>query len=586
MRKINILNVLIDSIAFYITASIILDSFTFPLIIVIPKILLLWVAGIYKILLKFFGFYEIKIFLLFNLIGCLPYLFFRAEYLLIDYIITASIFILIRYIQRYYLYNRSKLELSYLKKPRRRKALIIGAGEAGYMCFREIKRHPDSGISVIGFIDDNPQKIGMRVSGKKVLGNRYNISDIVRNKNIDLIIIAIPSAPPKEINKIISICEKVDVQVKIVPSTIEIIKGDVKYEQIRDLKIEDLLGREEINLDTNIIAKYIKNKKVLITGAGGSIGSELARQIAQFGPNKIVLLGKGENSIFNINFELGKKFKNLKIYPVICDIRDKDGIEKIFKEYRPDIVFHSAAHKHVYLMELYPDEAFKNNLIGTLNLAEVAVKYNTKRFILISTDKSVYPKSIMGMTKRLAENIVLGFMQAEKNKDTEFVVVRFGNVFASRGSVVPIFQRQIESGGPVTVTHPDAVRYFMTIPEAVQLVLQSSALGRGGEIFILDMGKPVKISDLAKKMIRLSGYEPGRDIRIRYTGLKPGEKLKEELFEKDEKVEKTLFKEILKATPRRVNFKRLINQIKRGEKIISTLTRQEVKNYLKNLLKI
>jgi len=560
----------------------------FALFFVCFKISLFFIGGIYKTIIQFWTLRDTAFLLFLNISSSFLIFLFplncKLSIFLGEFLLTSLLLSGIRFTEKYFINLKLQQSRNKLKEETKKRTLIIGAGEAGFMTMREIRNHPESHIEVIGFIDDAPEKIGMKLCGKKVFGDRYKISEIVKDKQIDLIILAIPSAPAGERKRILDICEKLDVQIKVVPSTIEIIKGDVKYEQIRDLNIEELLSREEIRLNNKSIERYIKNKKVLITGAGGSIGAEIARQVTNFKPAKLILLGKGENSIFYINLELTGKFKDLKIYPAICDIRDKEKVEQIFKQYKPDIVFHSAAHKHVYLMELHPDEAFKNNVIGTLNLAEIAIKYNAKRFILISTDKAVYPKSIMGITKRIAENIVLGFMQAGKNKNTKFIVVRFGNVFASRGSVVPIFQKQIESGGPVTVTHPDVVRYFMTIPEAVQLVLQASTLGKGGEIFILDMGKPVKISDLAKRMIRLSGYEPGKDIKIKYTGLKPGEKLKEELFEKDEKVEKTIFKEILKATPHKINFTKLINEVKKTQKIISTLSKKEIRKFLKYLL--
>ncbi len=598
MKRFKKINFLLDFFVVYFILHFLMKSsgnfsfiycFVLPLIIAGFKVFLFYILGIYNALLQFWGIYETKIFLLPNLIGSfviLIILSFKISIFFIEYIVTSVIILFIRYIEKYIILTNFVIRPKFKhKESKKMNAIIIGAGEAGFMTLREIKRHPESNIEIVGFIDDSPEKQEMRVCGKKIFGKRDKIPQIVKEKNIDLIILAIPSAPPGERKRILEICEKLNVYIKIVPSTIEIIKGDVKYEQIRDIKIEDLLGREEISLDTNTIAKYIKNKSILITGAGGSIGSEIARQVVRFSPKKVILLGKGENSIFNINMELSNEYSSISIYPVVADIRDKIAIEDVFKKFKPDVVFHSAAHKHVYLMELYPTEAFKNNVIGTLNLAELAVKYNVKRFVLISTDKAVYPKSVMGITKRIAENVVLGFMQTEKNKNTKFIVVRFGNVFASRGSVIPIFQQQIERGGPVTVTHPNVVRYFMTIPEAVQLVLQASALGKGGEIFILDMGKPIKISDIAKKMIKLSGYEPGKDIKIKYIGLKPGEKLKEELFEKDEKVEKTKYEKILKAVPLNVNFKLLIREIKKGEEIISNLSKKESVKFLKNLLK-
>jgi FlaA1/EpsC-like NDP-sugar epimerase len=503
--------------------------------------------------------------------------------IIIDLILSFCFTVGIRYIEKFILY---KNKLSDNESKRVKRCLIIGAGEAGNIVLREIRNHPEAKIKVIGFIDDDKNKIGCSIGGKLVLGDRSKIVEIVKKKGIDLIIIAIPSASKKDINDIINICEKTNAKVKIVPSTIEIIKGDVKFEQIRDINIEDLLSRPEIKLDIKEVSEYISNRIVLITGAGGSIGSEIARQVAQFGPQKLILLGKGENSIFNIHFELSNKYRDLELFPAICDIRDRDKVEKIFKEFKPDIVFHAAAHKHVFLMELHPDEAFKNNVIGTLNLAEASIKHNVKKFILISTDKAVNPKSVMGLTKRIAEKIVLGYMKSKKNNKTKFIVVRFGNVLASRGSVVPIFKAQIEKGGPLTVTHPEVKRYFMTIPEAVQLVLQASAMGNGGEIFILNMGKAVKIKELAEKMIKLSGYEPYKDIKIEYIGLKPGEKLEEQLYEEDrEKIYKTKYSEIFKGVPSDFDFIKLMEQINKFNSYSKT-NNFDIVNYLKKLVEI
>jgi len=435
---------------------------------------------------------------------------------------------------------------------------------------------------VVGFVDDDRHKLKMSIQGKNVLGTGRDIPALVKKYNIDLVIIAMPSAPQKQINTIVEICEDTAVKLKIVPSTYDIIAGDVKFEQIRDIKIEDLLGREEIKLENKDIEKYIKNRTILITGAGGSIGAEISRQVSCFKPKKLILLGKGENSIFSINLELNRKFKGLNIVPLICDIRDKDKLKVIFRELKPDIVFHSAAHKHVYLMELYPDEAFANNVRGTLNLAELAVQNRVKRFVLISTDKAVRPTSVMGMTKRIAEKIIIGLMK--KQKTTIFASVRFGNVLGSRGSVVPIFKDQIEAGGPITVTHPDVKRYFMTIPEAVQLVLEAGGYAKGGEIFILDMGEPIKIVDLAKKMIRLSGYTPFKDIKIKYIGLKPGEKLFEELVIDERSINRTQYDKILIARPENIDLKKLLEQIRKIDKGLYLQKGSDLKRKIKALV--
>ncbi|MBN1899039.1 MAG: polysaccharide biosynthesis protein [Spirochaetes bacterium] len=558
------------------------------------KILIHAVMGVYRIIVRFMHTYDVLTIVKANVIatflfglvilasklaGSNLFLYPRAV-VIIDFILSLFVILGIRFLQRFFIKTGKTVF-----KGKKTRALIVGAGEAGSMVLREIRNHPASGIKVLGFIDDNRQKINMSVGGKRVLGNREDIIYFVDKLKIDLVIIAIPSARPAELNHIVDIAEKTKVKIKIVPSTYEIITGDVKFEQIRDIKIEDLLGREEIKLDTKEIEKYIKNKNVLITGAGGSIGSEIARQVSGFKPKDLILLGKGENSIFNIHRELAKDFPGIKAEPVVCDIRDEQRLERIFKQYKIDVVFHSAAHKHVFLMELAPDEAFKNNVIGTLNLVRAAVRKKVKRFVLISTDKAVYPKSVMGITKKIAENAVLSFAQA-MNRTTKFMVVRFGNVFGSRGSVIPIFRDQIKKGGPVTVTHPDVSRYFMTIPEAVQLVLQASGLGRGGEIFILDMGAPVRISDLARRMIHLSGFEPDRDIKIKYIGLGQGEKLNEELYEAREHIVKTKHEKILSAIPPKIKKSRLLDEIETAEKRIDGLSRGGTVRLLKHLLSL
>ena len=572
---------------------IFLHSFVF---IAFSKVIIFYFGRIYKIIIKYMQTYDVIRFLYINFLAFLIFMFsnyignfiahkflYPRSVIIIDLILSFCFTLGIRYIEKFILY---KNKLSDNESKRVKRCLIIGAGEAGNIVLREIRNHPEAKIKVIGFIDDDKNKIGCSIGGKLVLGDRSKIVEIVKKKGIDLIIIAIPSASKKDINDIINICEKTNAKVKIVPSTIEIIKGDVKFEQIRDINIEDLLSRPEIKLDIKEVSEYISNRIVLITGAGGSIGSEIARQVAQFCPQKLILLGKGENSIFNIHFELSNKYRDLELFPAICDIRDRDKVEKIFKEFKPDIVFHAAAHKHVFLMELHPDEAYKNNVIGTLNLAEASIKHNVKKFILISTDKAVNPKSVMGLTKRIAEKIVLGYMKSKKNNKTKFIVVRFGNVLASRGSVVPIFKAQIEKGGPLTVTHPEVKRYFMTIPEAVQLVLQASAMGKGGEIFILNMGKAVKIKELAEKMIKLSGYEPYKDIKIEYIGLKPGEKLEEQLYEEDrEKIYKTKYSEIFKGVPSDFDFIKLMEQINKFNSYIKT-NNFDIVNYLKKLVEI
>jgi FlaA1/EpsC-like NDP-sugar epimerase len=353
----------------------------------------------------------------------------------------------------------------------------------------------------------------------------------VSKHQIDEIIVAMPSAPGRTIRSVVDSCKNLKVSMKILPGVYELVDGKVSVKQLRDIQIEDLLGREPVHLDLESIGAYLTNQTVLVTGAGGSIGSEICRHIARFKPKSIVLLGHGENSIFEIEQELKRKYPNQHTVAVIADIRNEDRINKVFEGYKPDVVFHAAAHKHVPLMEANPEEALSNNVFGTRNVARAADRYGAERFVLISTDKAVNPVSVMGMSKRVAEMVV---QSIGANSKTKFMAVRFGNVLGSRGSVVPIFRRQIAEGGPVTVTHPDMTRYFMTIPEAVQLVIQAGAMGQGGEIFVLDMGEPVRITQLAEDIIRLSGLEPGSDIEIVYTGVRPGEKMFEETLTRDE----------------------------------------------------
>lgn len=411
----------------------------------------------------------------------------------------------------------------------KKKTLIIGAGSAGGMLAKQLMQGHDQLIPV-GFIDDDYRKQGLYLAGLKVLGKVEQLNEIVQEMAIEHLIIAIPSLKKEELEIIFHQCAKTNVKTQTLPFIEDIVMGEVKVNHIRDVKVEDLLGREPILLEDNSISEYIANQTVLVSGAGGSIGSEICRQILKFSPKRLILLGHGENSIYSIRLELEDMQSDCELIPVIADIQDKARMIQIMKIYQPAVVYHAAAHKHVPLMEEHPEEAVKNNMIGTRNMAEAAHQSQVNVFVMVSTDKAVNPTSVMGSSKRLAEMLV---QQMNKVSTTRFVAVRFGNVLGSRGSVIPLFKKQIEKGGPITVTHPDMVRYFMTIPEASRLVLQAGALALGGEIFILDMGKPVRIYDLAKNLIKLSGYTT-QEINIKFTGIRKGEKLFEELLNKEE----------------------------------------------------
>lgn len=427
------------------------------------------------------------------------------------------------------------------RQPVRSRALIVGAGEAGQMVAREITQRPDVGIDVVGLIDDDPQKTKKRIGHLTVFGTTKELGKLAEDFFIDQVIIAMPSAPPAEIRRILDICRTCEVQARILPGLFELIDGRVSVNQLREVSLADLLGREAVDMDSASIAGYVENRRVLITGAGGSIGSELCRQIVRFQPQELILLGRGENSIFTIMEELKHIPEPVKLTPVIADVRDYQRMIFLFEKHKPQVVFHAAAHKHVPLMEANPSEAVTNNVGGTQNMANLADQFGVETFVLVSSDKAVNPTSVMGATKRIAELVIQDLASRSR---TKFVAVRFGNVLDSRGSVLPIWRQQIAAGGPITVTHPDVTRYFMIIPEAVQLIIQAGAIGAGGSIFVLDMGKPIRIVDLAHDLIKLSGLTPGEDIEVKFVGLRPGEKLHEELLTAEEGLTKTTYKKI------------------------------------------
>jgi len=504
--------------------------------LVICCIVTYYIFGLYEKLWRYAGMQELKNIFIASILAFIPVtgavLLTRGEVYSRSIIIIAWLFTLlftggIRFLLRMV---HEKIGLQVAGK----QALIVGANDAGEAILREILRQKTTGYTPVGFIDDDKKKRNIRIHNVPVLGTLDDLAKIVREKEIEEIIIALPSPPL--IQQVIKECENIKVEFKVIPSLSEIIRGRLSVSQIRKVRIEDLLERDEVILDTKSMEEFIRGKQVLVTGAGGSIGSELCRQILKYNPKMIILLGRGENSIYEIALEL-KNRTEIPLISFIADIRDERRMTTLMERFHPDIIFHTAAHKHVPLMEQNAPEAFTNNVLGTRSLMILAEKFNVGSFILISTDKAVNPTSVMGASKRLAEIVMKSL--SEEAKNCRFSAVRFGNVLDSRGSVVPTFRRQIAMGGPVTVTDERMTRYFMTIPEAVQLVIEAGAMGRAGEIFILDMGKPVKIIDLAKNMIKLSGFKPGKDIPIEIKGIRPGEKLEEELVNTGEMTEET-----------------------------------------------
>lgn len=468
-----------------------------------------------------------------------------------------------------------------------KRVMIIGAGDAGAMIIKTLINSHDNNYKPVAIIDDDVSKEGRSINHVPVLGQSIDIVSVAKKQMIDEIIIALPSASKKELRKIVEECERTKCKLKIVPSMDELLDGKININDIREVRIEDLLGRDPVKLNMQGINDYITDKKVLVTGGGGSIGSELCRQIAKFKPSELIILDIYENNVYDLQNELKRKYNqqskrgplNLKV--IIASVRDKDRIDEIMGTYRPDVVFHAAAHKHVPLMEDNPKEAVKNNTFGTLNVAQAANKYGVKRFVMISTDKAVNPTNIMGATKRQCEMIVQSINEVS---ETEFVIVRFGNVLGSNGSVIPLFKKQIAEGGPVTVTHKDVIRYFMTIPEASMLVLQAGAMAQGGEIFVLDMGEPVKIIDLARDLIKLSGFEPDKDIEIKITGLRPGEKLYEELLMDEEGLESTKHEKIFIGQHIDIDYEIMTKRLNNLKNIVDNETDEDVVEYVQEMV--
>ncbi len=464
-----------------------------------------------------------------------------------------------------------------------KRVLIVGAGRAGEKLLRDINATPYLNLKVVGFIDDDRFKVNALIHNVKVLGNSEIIEKLIRELSVDKVFIAIPSATGEDVKRIVNQCNKTKVEVKILPKMDQLLSNQVELSLLRNLNIEDLLGREQVSLDTAGLSEMIEGKVVLVTGAGGSIGSELCTQLARFEPSKIILADACELFMYELEMKLKEAFPSLMFIPKMIDVRNRLKVEEMFEAYRPELVFHAAAYKHVPMMEHNPSEAISTNVLGTKIVSETALKYQAERFVLISTDKAVNPTNVMGASKRIAEIVLTDL--ASRSEYTKFMSVRFGNVLGSNGSVIPLFRKQIEERKNLTVTHPDIVRYFMSIPEACQLVLQAGALGHGGEIFVLDMGEPVRIVDLAREMIRLAGMEEGRDLQIVYSGLRPGEKLYEELFSEQEHSMETCHSKIKKARFRPVsqsfyqNLDQLINSSSEQESAILYLIKEIVPEF-------
>ena len=466
----------------------------------------------------------------------------------------------------------------------RKNVLIIGAGEATRIVIRTLKTTMRDMYHIVGLIDDNVNKINYVISGNKIIGTRQDIPKICKEKNVELILFTISNISNKDRKDILSICQETNCKVRILPGTKDIIKNKNLMDSFRDVEIEDLLGRDTVKLDNRNIKGLIENNAILVTGGGGSIGSELCRQIINYNPKKLIIVDIYENNLYDIEQELKAKYPNTEICAIVASVRDKKRLEEIFAVYKPYLVFHAAAHKHVPLMETSPLEAIKNNVFGTLNTVNCADKYNVKKFILISTDKAVNPTNIMGATKRLCEMII---QAKNQESNTEYAAVRFGNVLGSNGSVVPLFKKQIAKGGPVTVTDKEITRFFMTIPEAVSLVLQAMTFAKGGEIFVLDMGEPVKIYDMAVNLIKLSGYEPNVDIPIEITGLRPGEKLYEEILMNEEGLQETKHDKIHIAKPMDINIEMITKKLSKLQFLLENSdneNKKEIKEIIKEVV--
>ena len=488
------------------------------------------------------------------------------SYYIMYFVFLLILVIISRFFYRTFFSVKKQVEETKTRETRKR-VLIIGAGSGGNDLIREIKNSKYLNMKVVGAIDDDAGKVGNYIHGVKVLGKRGDIPRIAEKYRVEEIILAMPSVGAKQVHEILEICKTTGCELKKMPGIYQLVTGEVSISDLREVEVNDLLGRDPIQVNVDSIMGYVSDKTVLVTGGGGSIGSELCRQIAKHNPKRLVIVDIYENTTYDVQNELKKTYPDLDLVVLIASVRNTKRMDQIFEIYRPDIVYHAAAHKHVPLMEDSPNEAIKNNVLGTWKIVQAADRWKVKRFVMISTDKAVNPTNIMGASKRLCEMIIQTY---DKHSETSFVAVRFGNVLGSNGSVIPLFKKQIAEGGPVTVTHPDIIRYFMTIPEAVSLVLQAGAYAKGGEIFVLDMGEPVKILDLAKNLILLSGHKPDEDIKIVFTGLRPGEKLYEEMLMKEEGLQETENKLIHIGKPIEVDESKFMEELKELSEYVIT----------------
>lgn len=605
-----ILDILLINLAYYLALYLRFDGNIDPrflqiyinncVIITVAKIVTFYFFKLYKSVWKFAGIDELLQVAMASIVAntlVISYLFLVQQHLPRGvYVITAILDMMFigGFRLSYRMLPRMK-KVDFGVKENDKRVMVIGAGDAGAIIIKELRNHEQLRSKPVVIIDDDAKKEGQIIYHVPVMGQRADIVTLAEKMKIDEIIIAIPSASKQTIREIVKECEKTKCRLKILPGVYELIDGKADFNAIRNVQIEDLLGRDEIKLDMEAVCEDLKDKKVMITGGGGSIGSELARQIAKFRPRELILLDIYENNVYDLQNELKRIYRvaendheyantdkvDFYLRIVIASIQDEPRMDEIIRKIRPDIIFHAAAHKHVPLMEQNPKAAAINNVFGTLNVASIASKYNVKKFVMVSTDKAVNPTNIMGATKRVCEMIVQSLDQVSK---TEFALVRFGNVLGSNGSVVPLFKKQIQEQGFLTLTHPDIIRYFMTIPEAARLVIQAGAMAKGGEIFVLDMGEPVKIMDLACDLIRLSGFEPEVDIPIKITGLRPGEKLYEELLMDEEGIQSTGHDKIFIGKPIDIDFKILMKSLEHLKTILPSSSNQEIKEYLQLLV--